>query len=273
MRSYQSFVNQVKEWQGKNYPNLYFSMFNKSVAVRFLDFIFEKETVGARTYNNMIKIGRAVWNWAKEKCYTKENPFETIKLKPKQQKKRIIIPKETRDKITEYLNNQGNIGFNIVCRLVYTSLIRPKEILELRIKDVNLQEKHICVPSEVAKNHKQRYSALNQEIITLFETMNLEKYPKNYFLFGALLTPSENPAGNARLTKEWDKLRKTLKLPNEMQLYSFRDTGIYEMLKSGIDNLTVMQHADHSSLDITTIYANHADNQLISKIYEKAPKF
>jgi len=58
-----------------------------------------------------------------------------------------------------------------------------------------------------------------------------------------------------------------------MQLYSFRDTGIYEMLKSGIDNLTVMQHADHSSLDITTIYANHADNQLISKIYEKAPKF
>ena len=58
-----------------------------------------------------------------------------------------------------------------------------------------------------------------------------------------------------------------------MQLYSFRDTGIYEMLKSGIDDLTVMQHADHSSLSITTIYANHKDEKLIEKINKNAPKF
>lgn len=58
-----------------------------------------------------------------------------------------------------------------------------------------------------------------------------------------------------------------------MQLYSFRDTGIFEMLKAGIDDLTVMQHADHSSLDITSIYANHADSNLTNIIYDKAPKF
>lgn len=58
-----------------------------------------------------------------------------------------------------------------------------------------------------------------------------------------------------------------------MQLYSLRDTGIYDMLKSGIDDLTVMQHADHSTLEMTTIYGNHQDPNLINLINEKAPKF
>ena len=58
-----------------------------------------------------------------------------------------------------------------------------------------------------------------------------------------------------------------------MQLYSLRDTGINNMLKSGIDPLTVMQHADHHDLAMTTRYANHADPNLIKKIAENAPKF
>ncbi|MCL1867758.1 MAG: hypothetical protein FWF72_02250, partial [Paludibacter sp.] len=90
--------------------------------------------------------------------------------------------------------------------------------------------------------------------------------PKDFYIFGADLKPAKTKIGNGRFGYHWRKLREALKLPATMQLYSFRDTGIYEMLKSGIDDLTVMQHADHSSLNITTIYANHADAQLIDKI-------
>jgi len=164
LRSYKSVTNQLIEWVNENEKNIYFSMFGKLSAVRFMDFIFEKESVGARTYNNMLKVSRLLWNWAIEKCYAKENPFNNIKLKPKTKKKRILVPPETREKIIEYLNSQHNTSFNIICRLLYTSLIRPNEIAELRVKDVNLTGKYICVPCEIAKNHKQRYSALNQDI-------------------------------------------------------------------------------------------------------------
>jgi integrase len=68
-------------------------------------------------------------------------------------------------------------------------------------------------------------------------------------------------------------MKKRLKLPDEMQMYSLRDSGIYDMLKSGIDDLSVMQHADHSSLEMTTLYGNHFDKDLIKKIIDKAPKF
>ena len=68
-------------------------------------------------------------------------------------------------------------------------------------------------------------------------------------------------------------MRDRLNLPLEMQMYSFRDTGIHEMLKSGIDDLSVMQHADHANLQMTTLYGNHFDPNLNNLIYEKAPKF
>jgi len=101
LRSYKSVTNQIIEWSNKNYPNIYFSMFSKNVVVRFLDYIFEKNSVGTRTYNNIIKVARSLWNWSVEKCYTKENPFNNVKLKPRTQKKRILVPPETRQIITE----------------------------------------------------------------------------------------------------------------------------------------------------------------------------
>lgn len=76
-----------------------------------------------------------------------------------------------------------------------------------------------------------------------------------------------------RYRKHWDIMRKDLKLPQEMQLYSLRDTGINNMLKAGIDPLTVMQAADHHDLSMTTRYANHIDPNLMNTLLEKAPSF
>jgi len=103
--------------------------------------------------------------------------------------------------------------------------------------------------------------------------MNLSQYPDNYYIFSTDLLPDKNHVNNGYYSKRWSKLRQRLKLPIEMQLYSFRDTGINEMIKSGIDDLSVMQHADHSSLEITSLYANHFDKNLNELIYSRAPKF
>lgn len=150
---------------------------------------------------------------------------------------------------------------------------RSQEINQLQVKHLFLSEKFINVPAEVAKNHKMRRCAITPEISELIQKLKIDTFPADYYLFSGDLKPGKEPSGGLRYTREWDKVRKKLNLPAEMQLYSLRDTGIFDMLKSGIDDLSVMQHADHSSLDITTIYANHHDPNLIDKIYNQAPKF
>ena len=62
------------------------------------------------------------------------------------------------------------------------------------------------------------------------------------------------------------KIRKACELPNDMQLYSLKASGITELLESGLDPLTVMKAADHHDLTTTTKYASHRDNDMINKV-------
>lgn len=270
--TYKSFISIFVGFVNVNCSGCYSSMFTQVFASRFLDYVYNQRNVSARSYNNYLKLSRMFFNWMKEKCYCKENPFEKISPKKKHDKKRIMIPQETRQQIITYLQITDP-HFLIVCKLIYYSLIRPNEIRHIQIENIYLDKHYIVIPGKVAKNHKTRFAALTPDLVEDLKKMNLERFPAKYYLFGANLQPDKTNAPEARFRKNWDKLRNRLNLPQEMQLYSFRDTGIFEMLKVGIDDLTVMQHADHSSLDITSIYANHADSNLTNIIYDKAPKF
>ena len=74
-------------------------------------------------------------------------------------------------------------------------------------------------------------------------------------------------------SKVWMQMRKALALPETMQLYSLRDSGLSDMLHAGIDPLTVRQHADHSSAAMQDIYINHHNPALNDIIYNNAPEF
>ncbi len=270
--SYKSFCRMFSAWVEQKVPQIYMSLFNRVLAVQYLDYVYKERKVNAKTWNNQLKMGRAFFAWAKEKCYIKENPFELIKTKREDTKKRILIPKETRDKITKYFT-ETKPNYLIVCQLVFTALIRPNEIVNIQLKHISIKDKTIYIPSENAKNHHARYAAMTPKLVEHLEQMHLEQYPINYYLFGIGYTPAHEAISTKTLRKDWLKMRNVLNLPKEMQLYSLRDTGINNLLKCGIDPLSVMQHADHHDLQMTTRYANHADPNLTRLIYEKAPEF
>ncbi len=273
MRTYSSFVNIFSAWLDRIAPGSYFSLINKVVAIRFMDHIYTRRKLSETSYNNYLKVARAVFSWALEKCYCKENPFELIKSKREQKKKRILIPVATREKISNYLTSECQ-PMLCVCQMEYSSLIRPKEIQNIRIKDIDIENKYIIIRSENAKNHNERYATISDPIIDYLQSLHLSRYNPNYYLFGKQKwVPAKEPISAARFRKVWDRMRIDLKLEKAMQLYSLRDTGITELLKSGMDPLTVMQHADHHDLSITTKYAQHADPKLISKIYNNGPSF
>lgn len=272
MRSYSAYSNMLLNWTNAREPGLFCSLFNEAKATRFMDYIYNERNVTARTWNNYLKMSRAFFNWCVTKGYTKENPFNKFSLKKKEKKERTTIDVDTRKRIAEYLDGKP---FLLVCMLVYHSLIRPKEIRNLRVGDIDLKNHTIKVAASIAKNHNTRYCAISTQIEDLIKRLGIMKYNQSYYIFSdpETMSPGSNKIYDSKFTKEWDKLRKALGLPSTMQLYSFRDTGIWTMLKSHVDDLSVMQHADHSSLDITTIYANHYDPNLVKIINENTPEF
>jgi site-specific recombinase XerD len=161
MRCYTSFSNIFLSWINRTTPTLYCSLFNKSQAIRFLDYIYNERNVSARTYNDYLKLSRCFFEWAVEKGYCKENPFLRIKMKKKTTKERTIIDVANRKRIAEHLKGKP---FLLVCMLVYHSLIRPKEIRNLKIGDIDMAGHCIKVSGEIAKNHKTRYAAISAQI-------------------------------------------------------------------------------------------------------------
>jgi len=274
IQAYSSFVDVFVKWLKNNTKVEYCSMVNKISAVKFMDYVYSERNVSSRTFNNYVKFGRVFFNWAKEKCYTKENPFEAVKTKPKTEKTRTIIPHDTRERVTNYLlSSEEDRNYLVVLKLVYSTLLRPGEIRKLKIENVNLEEKTITVPGSISKNKKKRIVPLTEDVVESLEMLNLAACPTSYFLMGRELKPNSKPLTKYYMAKYWENLREKLSMPKEMQLYSLRDSGISEMLKSGVDPLSVKQHADHHSLAMTTLYSDHVDPNLAKIINEKAPTF
>lgn len=274
IQAYSSFVEVFVKWLKTNTKIEYCSMVNKISAVKFMDYVYSERNVSSRTFNNYVKFGRVFFNWAKEKCYTKENPFEAVKTKPKTEKTRTVIPHDTRERVTNYLlSSPEDRNYLVVLKLVYSTLLRPGEIRKLKIENVNLADKTITVPGSISKNKKKRIVPLTEDVLDSLETLNLAACPTSYFLMGRELKPNSKPLTKYYMAKYWENLREKLSLPKEMQLYSLRDSGISEMLKSGVDPLSVKQHADHHSLAMTTLYSDHVDPNLAKIINEKAPTF
>lgn len=271
---YKSVIDLWLRWcEDNGFADRYSGTYLRSHAVRYMDYVLEQGH-RHRSYNNTIKVMKAFFQWALEHMYSNENPFLGIKTLKKEQKIRILVPPEARKKISSYYAG-FRPAMNIVCQLVYSSAIRPAEIMKIQLRHIDIDNHYIVIPGENAKNHKERFASLTPALQSLLEPI-LTKYQNlDFYLFGKneFLDPDVNPVNKSYFQKSWERMRKATGLPKEMQLYSLRDTGLTDLLHAGIDQLTVQHHADHSSLAIQNIYTNHFDPNLNKTIYEKAPEF
>lgn len=272
--NYTSFTNLFLTWCEDNGLARKFSgTFLRRDAVEYMDYIASKEN-GNRSYNNTLKALRSFWSWAVEHCYAKENPFVGIKLLPKTKKHRGLIDADTRKKILAFFDST-NPQMSIVCMLVYHSAIRPIEAHLIQMKDIDIERRRILIPAENAKNGKVRSATLSRQLISRLEPIvrKHEDSPMMYLFGKGNMEPNESPIAKSYFGKLWVRMRDALGLPDTMQLYSLRDSGLTDLIHAGVDPLTVQHHADHSSLEIQNLYTDHYDPDLNNKIYENVPDF
>lgn len=289
--------------EDNGYMTKYSGTYLRPDAVRYVDEVLQQGN-RHRSYNNTVKVMRSFFQWAVEHCYAKENPFMGLKLLKKEPKIRILVPPDARQKVSEYYR-RVRPAMNIVCQLVYASAVRPAELRKIRLKDIDLERHCVRIPGENAKNHKERFATLTEELEgklrEVIEGVGLHTpacgHPSKegmgrepvrdrgdrfyrgdrgeLYLFGKNeeLAPGKEPIGIAYFQKSWERMRKATGLPKEMQLYSLRDTGITDLLHAGVDPLTVRHHVDHSSLAIQDIYTDHFDEGVNAKIRGAGVRF
>lgn len=252
--------------------------FTRFAAVRYLDYLQEDhgpdgrphKPVSNNCWNSHLKKYRAIFAFLQERAYITDNPFASIRNKPKEDKRRRTVSDSDKQRILDWVL-QNNPNYLLVLLLVYNSLIRPKEIEYIQLEDVDLTHHWIHISADKAKTHKERYAPLTPQTVALLETWSLQNYPGSYYLIGTNYLPSKTKAFHGKYKKDFMKIQAALSLPPGVSLYSFKDTGISDMFAAGLDALTIMRAADHHDLSVTTRYACQANTDMIKKVGALAP--
>ncbi len=130
-------------------------------------------------------------------------------MKEKQQC--TIIPENIRVKISDYLQNNNKQMYLASC-IMYYCFIRPGEMSRLKIEHINLANSTILIPSEVSKERRTAVVTIPQPLQQLFIEMQIDKYPKDYYLFSDGCKPGKIFRGEKQFRDYWNNnLRKDLK--------------------------------------------------------------
>ena len=268
LRSWKSFFSNISAYINEKHLDIKFVLNIDFLFVNnFLDYIYYDKRNSPRTYNNYLAYMKGFFEWAKLKGYAKQNPAEGIKSKPKVQKKREPLTAEVKKCIKELRDK--DFHFFTCCMLTYFCLIRRTELTKLKVSDVRLSESRIILDGSITKNRKTDSVTIPDVFLPIL-TQHLATANNSDYLFGKDFKPGKVQLNPKKISDTWIKYRKKYKFDSKFQFYSLKDTGIMDLLNSGIPSIKVRDQARHYDIKQTEAYTTR---NLIADDTIKGAKF
>lgn len=263
MDSYRSSSDMFLEWLTLHkMDKAYCVTLNRKNLLDYLSWSAARKCLSNKSYNNYCVFLGTLFGFFKEIGLIVDNPAERIPRKKVDNKLRVTIPKADRKAIKDFVD--AHIPrFYYIMQMCYRLFIRPNEIVQLRIGDIDFDKGLLKIPATVAKNHGERILAVPKELMDYFNT--LSACPATYYIYADRNTYAPGPKKMAptRIAETWKRMREKLELPASYQFYSLKDTGITEMLEAGVPAKYVKELADHHSLEMTERYTHRSEARKI----------
>ena len=231
---------------------VYIYQFDRPYIEGFLEYIYVDKDTSPRTRNNYLRWVSSFCTYLNNNGYTQGNQAERIPLLREDDKRRKTLSKKDLQELKDYLE-ENNKDFLLACMIHYYTLIRPCEMVNIRIDDISLAEQTIFVSKDISKNRKDGKVTLPAKVIHMMIEKRIFNNPGNFYLFGRQFTPSEHKTDARIFREEWMKVRAALHWPDNYQFYSLKDTGITDAIDRV--GLTIAKdQARHSSVATTNKY-------------------
>lgn len=241
-------------------------------------------------------LGRLVkWN------ALKYNPAEKIDALPTVETQKFVpYTAEEKKAIQEHLFAH-HYRFFVYLMVIYHTGIRPKEVLALQVKDINLKRATITIQPDIERENSKtrgiRVVPINQHLLPFFKQMELGEYPPYYFVFGSpfasglgnrgagsseggvkgtmhpdYFKPSPTAIKRDTVTRKWKAIVKD-HLKIDKYQYAMKHTGADDKILAGIDLDALKELYGHSSRFMTEKYARKVKQVYRAQIMEQSPAF
>jgi site-specific recombinase, phage integrase family len=253
LRAYTSFITNVQRYiEEKHLSVKYLIEVDYTFVNSFLDYTYYEKNNSPATYNNYLTYFKTFLEWAKAKEYVKQNATDNIKSLPKAQKRREPLTQEVKACVKELKNT--DFHFFVVCMLTYFCLIRRTELTKLKVADVRLFENRIILDGTITKNRKTD-SVTIPDVFLPDLAQHLQHAKNSDYLFSANdFKPGTRQLNPKKISDTWAKYRSKYGFDSKFQFYSLKDTGIMELLNSGVPSIKVRDQARHYDIKQTESY-------------------
>lgn len=228
------------------------------------------------------------------------NPSDKIKGLPVVETQKFVpLTADEKKALQEHLF-VNHYPFYVYLMVIYHTGMRPKEVLALRILDIDLAAQLITIlpdlEEENSKTKSIRKIPINKHLAPFLRELHLEDYLPTHYIFGSPLGPSGNRGkgsaangskGASRqdyflpsptrikrdtATKLWKKIVWE-KLKIEKYQYALKHTGGDDKILAGMDLDALKELYGHSSKYMTEKYTSKIKEIRRKQIMEHSPDF
>lgn len=234
---------------------------DSSVIRNYLKFLYEKG-YSSKTISRNLSSLRSFYKYEINNGNTKINPCALIS-NPKLDKKlpNFLSYTEIEDIISLASKDEKNgVRNSLIIELLYSTGVRVSEIVNIKIKDINLSTREIVIFGKGSKERIVLFGDLLKKLI--IEYLDIRNSDSEYLII--------NKYGKKMSTKSIeDIIKKVVKLDgikNKVTPHTIRHTFATHMLNEGADLKVVQELLGHENLETTEIYT-HVSNERLRKVY------
>ena len=227
---------------------------------QFLDYVFLDRGVSPRTHNNYRTWLRSFTSWMRRQHLLEGDQLDGVPPMREPGKIRQPLPTAMLRQIREHLAAHDR-HFLLAVMMEYYCFIRPEELSQLQVGDIDVKRHAIHVRASISKNGKAEMVGLNTAIVSLMRELGTLRAPKGWYIFSNRLRPGAAKLDSRAFRDRWARLRRRLGIPREYQFYSLKDSGIRDLANSaGI--VIARDQARHSSIAVTNKYLQGRDRPI-----------
>ena len=236
------------------------------VVRKYIKYLNEKKYT-AKSVARIISSLRGLFRYLYLNKVITTNPMILIST-PKIEKK---LPKYLEYNEVEKLLNAPNLNTEIgirdyvVLEILYSTGIRVSELVNIKLKDIDFNNKEIRI---LGKGNKERivlYGDVLKEKIKLYLDIAYDKFN----ILGSdylLLNQHGKQINDREIRTIVDNNMKIAGINKKISPHTLRHTFATHMLNGGADIKTVSDLLGHESISTTTIYT-HISNEQLKKVY------
>lgn len=215
---------------------------NRSVE-EFIEVIFIKRNYSISSQRQFISALKIFINYYPN---TQINNLELVR--PKKSKKLPSVLSQ--EEVVQILQVTKNLKHRAVLALIYSCGLRISELINLKLKDINIERKQLLVTE--GKGRKDRYVSLADSFLPLFSNYFNSYQPKYYFVEG-----KDNHKYSAESVRQFlKKSCKQAKILKNVTPHTLRHSYATHLLENGVDIRYIQSLLGHARPETTMIYTH-----------------